>query len=51
MFANSPEIAEPRRIFSGRRSRMPHLALKLVVVTTVLGVACYAVVATLNLQV
>jgi hypothetical protein len=42
MFANSPQIAEPRRIFSGRRTRAPHFVLRLVVAMTAICAAGYA---------
>jgi hypothetical protein len=43
MFANSSEIAAPRRIFSGRRTRSPNYVLRFVVATAAICVASYAV--------
>lgn len=48
MFAHPTEIAEPRRIFSGRRSRSPQLMLRAVVATAAICVAGYALASVLN---
>lgn len=42
MFANPVEIAEPRRIFSGRRSRTPHLMIRVAIAAAAACVAGYA---------
>jgi hypothetical protein len=49
MFAHPTEIAEPRRIFSGRRTRSSHFGLRLVVVTAAMCVAGYALASALSL--
>lgn len=48
MFAHTPEIAAPRRIFSGRRTRSGHVVLRLVVATTAICAAGYALASVLS---
>jgi hypothetical protein len=47
MLAHSVEIAEPRRIFSGRRTRSSHFVLRIVAVTAAMCVAGYALASAL----
>ena len=47
MFAHSVEISEPRRIFSGRRTRSPHYVLRFVATTAAICVAGYALASAL----
>jgi hypothetical protein len=47
MFAHHPEIAEPRRIFSGRRSRTPQIALRIAIATAAICAAGYALASAL----
>lgn len=48
MFANFTSIAEPRRIFSGRRQRAFHIGWRLTVIVAVLCVVGYALLNTLG---
>ncbi len=48
MFANSPEITAPRRIFSGRRSRVAYYGLRFVVASAAICATGYALASVLN---